>query len=97
MLELGDTTEELHRDAGVDVVEAGVAILIAVGGTAARAVAAGAIDAGMSVSNTYYAANSAKAADLAAALVKAGDLVLVKGSRGIRTEAVVDRLKAEFA
>ncbi len=37
------------------------------------------------------------AADLAVTLVKPGDLVLVKGSRGIRTEVVVDRLKAEFA
>ena len=37
-----------------------------------------------------------QAADLAAALVKPGDLVLVKGSRGIRTEIVVDRLKAEL-
>jgi UDP-N-acetylmuramyl pentapeptide synthase len=26
-----------------------------------------------------------------------GDLVLVKGSRGIGTDAVVERLKAEFA
>jgi UDP-N-acetylmuramoyl-tripeptide--D-alanyl-D-alanine ligase len=97
MLELGDTTEELHRDAGVEVAEAGVAILIAVGGPPARAIAAGAAEAGMSAANIYYAATSAKAADLTATLVKAGDLVLVKGSRGIRMEAVVDRLKAEFA
>jgi len=51
----------------------------------------------MPPSNIYYAATSAKAADLAVTLVKAGDLVLVKGSRGVRTEVVVDRLKAEFA
>jgi UDP-N-acetylmuramoyl-tripeptide--D-alanyl-D-alanine ligase len=97
MLELGETSEELHRDAGVEVAEADVAILIAVGGPAARAIAAGAAEAGLTASNIHYAATSAKAADLAASLVKAGDLVLVKGSRGIRTEAVVDRLKAEFA
>jgi UDP-N-acetylmuramoyl-tripeptide--D-alanyl-D-alanine ligase len=97
MLELGDTTEELHRDAGAEAAEAGVAILIAVGGPAARAIAAGAAEAGMPASNIYYAATSARAADLTVTLVKAGDLVLVKGSRGIRTEAVVDRLKAEFA
>ena len=29
--------------------------------------------------------------------VRPGDLVLVKGSRGIGTDVVVDRLKAEFA
>ena len=34
---------------------------------------------------------------LAATLVQRGDLVLVKGSRGVRTDRVVDRLKAEFA
>jgi len=97
MLELGETAEELHRDAGAEVAEAGVAVLIAVGGPAARAIAAGASDTGMPPSNIYYAATSAKAADLAVTLVKAGDLVLVKGSRGVRTEVVVDRLKAEFA
>jgi UDP-N-acetylmuramyl pentapeptide synthase len=29
--------------------------------------------------------------------IRPGDLVLVKGSRGIGTDLVVDRLKAEFA
>jgi UDP-N-acetylmuramyl pentapeptide synthase len=35
--------------------------------------------------------------DLAGQRVRPGDLVLVKGSRGIRTDAVVDRLKVEYA
>jgi UDP-N-acetylmuramoyl-tripeptide--D-alanyl-D-alanine ligase len=70
-------------------------VLIAVGGTPARHVAEGAIEGGMPAADVHYAAESGQAADLAAALVKAGDLVLVKGSRGIRTEIVVDRLKAE--
>jgi UDP-N-acetylmuramyl pentapeptide synthase len=47
--------------------------------------------------NVRYVAASDEAADIAAALVRAGDLVLVKGSRGVRTDRVVDRLKAEFA
>ena len=38
---------------------------------------------------------SDEAADAAAALVRSGDVVLVKGSRGVRTDLVVDRLKAE--
>ena len=72
-------------------------MLVAVGGANARAVAEGAVAAGMSASQVHYVENSTAAADLAVALVKPGDLVLVKGSRGIRTEVVVDRLKAEFA
>ena len=59
--------------------------------------AEGAVKAGMPASRVHYVENSTAAADLAATLVKSGDVVLVKGSRGIRTEVVVDRLKAEFA
>jgi UDP-N-acetylmuramyl pentapeptide synthase len=44
-----------------------------------------------------YLATSDEAADAVATLVQRGDLVLVKGSRGVRTDRVVDRLKAEFA
>jgi UDP-N-acetylmuramoyl-tripeptide--D-alanyl-D-alanine ligase len=39
---------------------------------------------------------SADAAPVVAAAVRPGDLVLVKGSRGTRTDVVVDRLVAEF-
>ena len=38
-----------------------------------------------------------QAADLAPGQSSAGDLVLVKGSRGIGTDLVVERLKGEFA
>jgi len=44
-----------------------------------------------------HAPTSLDAADMTARLVSRGDLVLVKGSRGIRTEIVVERLVAEFA
>jgi UDP-N-acetylmuramyl pentapeptide synthase len=39
---------------------------------------------------------SEQAAPAVVADVQAGDLVLVKGSRGIRTDAVADRLMAEL-
>jgi UDP-N-acetylmuramoyl-tripeptide--D-alanyl-D-alanine ligase len=97
MLELGETSDQLHRQSGSEAAAAGLSLLVAVGGAAAHALADGAVSAGMSAGNVHYVSDSARAADLVAGLVEAGDLVLVKGSRGIRTDVVVDRLKAEFA
>lgn len=96
MLELGAASEELHRAAGEEAARWNVGVLVAVGGASARAVVDGAIDAGMAASQVHYVENSKAAADLVAALVTSGDVVLVKGSRGIRTEVVVDRLKVEL-
>jgi UDP-N-acetylmuramoyl-tripeptide--D-alanyl-D-alanine ligase len=96
MLELGAASADLHRAAGEEAAGLNVNELVAVGGANARAVAEGAVSAGMPPSQVHYVENSGAAADLAATLVKSGDVVLVKGSRGIRTEVVVDRLKAEL-
>ena len=97
MLELGAASAYLHRASGEEAARTGIDALIAVGGASAQALADGARQAGMSPDAVLYAATSKDAAELAVALVEPGDLVLVKGSRGIRTEVVVDRLKAEFA
>lgn len=97
MLELGGAAESLHRAAGEEAADAGLSILIAVGGPNAKALADGALAAGMQPRSIHHVGDSRQAADLAARLVRSGDLVLVKGSRGVRTEVVVDRLKAELA
>lgn len=97
MLELGATSADLHRQAGREAADAGVTLLIAVGGAPAQAIAEGAMAAGLPALHVHYVADSNQAAELAATLVQAGDLVLVKGSRGIKTEIVVERLEAEFA
>ena len=94
MLELGEASETLHRQAGREIAQSGVGVLIAVGGAPAGALAEEAQAAGMPAASVHYAADSHRAAEIAAAVVKGGDLVLVKGSRGIRTDIVVDRLKA---
>ena len=97
MLELGDRTAEFHEDVGRAAARAGVDLLIAVGGSAAAALAAAAVNAGLPPANVRHFATSDDAADAAAVEIRSGDLVLVKGSRGVRTDRIVDRLKAEFA
>ncbi len=97
MLELGAHSERLHRECGAAAAEAGLDLLITVGGMAAKALAEQAIVNGMAAGAVSYVDTNAAAAQLAAQLTRPGDLVLVKGSRGIGTDVVVDRLKAEYA
>jgi UDP-N-acetylmuramoyl-tripeptide--D-alanyl-D-alanine ligase len=97
MLELGAFSESLHREAGRRAAAAGLDLLIAVGGSVAAAMAAEAVRAGMPERCVWHVSSKEQAADLAQRQVRAGDLVLVKGSRGIGTDLVVERLKGEFA
>jgi UDP-N-acetylmuramoyl-tripeptide--D-alanyl-D-alanine ligase len=94
MLELGDRSIELHRRTG-ETAAATVNLLITVGGRPAAEMAAAAVRGGMPEAAVRHAATSAEAAEWAARLVRPGDLVLVKGSRGVKTELVVERLRAE--
>jgi UDP-N-acetylmuramoyl-tripeptide--D-alanyl-D-alanine ligase len=93
MLELGDQALALHESAGRAAVGARVDQLVVVGGAAADGLATGAIAAGLDRARVHRFADSATAADAVARLVRAGDLVLVKGSRATRTDLVADRLK----
>jgi UDP-N-acetylmuramoyl-tripeptide--D-alanyl-D-alanine ligase len=97
MLELGDRAMELHEGVGRAAAAARLDLLIAVGGGAASALAGAAIAGGLARERVQHVAKSALAAEAAASLVRPGDVILVKGSRGVRTDEVVDRLKAEFA
>ena len=94
MLELGEQSLALHETCGRSAAEAGLAMLVTVGGEAARAMAAAAVAAGMPAASVVHAPTSAEAADLLVPRLRAGDVVLVKGSRGIRTDIVADRVRA---
>jgi UDP-N-acetylmuramoyl-tripeptide--D-alanyl-D-alanine ligase len=96
MLELGDQSLALHRQSGRIAAAAGLRLLVAIGGEPARALAAAAIDAGMPASAVRHVDTSTLAASAVVADVRAGDLVLVKGSRGTRTDIVADAIAAEF-
>ncbi len=93
MLELGEQGSEMHRNCGREIAAAGVDRVIGVCGLANELVD-GAKDAGV-VKSTFCETPEAAAEALLAEL-QAGDLVLIKGSRGVRTERIVEKLKAEL-
>jgi UDP-N-acetylmuramoyl-tripeptide--D-alanyl-D-alanine ligase len=97
MLELGEHAAALHAESGRAAAEAGLELLLTVGGPPARAMADSAVAAGMPASAVTHFEKSEAAAVAITAVVRRGDLVLVKGSRGTRTDVVADRIAAEFA
>ena len=94
MLELGADTVGLHEDVGRQLARMGVDVLLTVGGTPAAAMAEAAVAAGLAREYVRHFPESEEAGEAAAGIVRPGDLVLVKGSRGIRTDRIVERLKA---
>ena len=99
MLELGEFSKQAHAELGTMVAEQGFDYLCAVGDYAGAMVAA-ARTAGMTVQSAQEFKGKDKAAAFIKGLLKAGklhrdDLVLVKGSRGMRMEHVIAALEEE--
>ena len=92
MLELGDAAPALHAECGRAAAAAHVDELVVVGGPSADGLAEGAEAGGLARAHIHRFADSTSAAPFVAGLVRADDLVLVKGSRGTRTDVIVDRL-----
>ena len=90
MLELGSTTEELHRQSGRHIAEQRVDLLLGVQG-AAQAMVAAASEAGM---RTEFVATPEEAGEWLARESRNGDVVLVKGSRGVKLERALEIWKA---
>jgi UDP-N-acetylmuramoyl-tripeptide--D-alanyl-D-alanine ligase len=96
MLELGGDAPQLHKETGMEIARCGIDILWGVRGFAQNLVD-GAIGAGMRRENTEVFERSEEAAEKLVNIVQAGDLILVKGSRGVQTDRVVERLKEKFS
>jgi len=96
MLELGDLSESLHRDCGRAAASSKLTRLFTIGGDPARALGEAAIDAGLPRAAVTHFDNSTDAAPAIAGQLTSGDVVLVKGSRGTRTDLIVERLTAVF-
>jgi UDP-N-acetylmuramoyl-tripeptide--D-alanyl-D-alanine ligase len=97
MLELGEHADRLHAECGAAAAAAGLDRLIAVGGDAAQQLANAAIRAGMPPDAVTHTASSGAAADVLLPWLEEGDLVLIKGSRGIRTDLVVERITEAYS
>ena len=95
MLELGAHSAALHESCGKAAAAAGLDLLLTVGSAPARAMADAAMAGGMPEGAVRYFEQSRDAAEALAAQLRDGDVVLVKGSRGIRTDVVADRILAE--
>jgi UDP-N-acetylmuramoyl-tripeptide--D-alanyl-D-alanine ligase len=94
MLELGDETENAHREIGARVAELGVNMLITVG-EASKHMAAAAREAGMDEHHVVSFSDSQSAGRFLQDAIKQGDVILVKGSQGIRMEKIVKELMEE--
>jgi UDP-N-acetylmuramoyl-tripeptide--D-alanyl-D-alanine ligase len=93
MLELGEDAAEIHSRVGSEIAGKGVDMLVGVRGFG-RQMVDGATEAGLK--NSVFAEDSEKAGDLVSQNVREGDVVLVKGSRGVRTEKVIEKLLGRF-
>lgn len=93
MLELGSAERRYHRQLGRDAAELGFGLVVGVGELASETVAA----AGEAGVETAWFADTRDASAGAPALIGEGDVVLVKGSRGVALEHLVGKLVAERA
>ncbi len=94
MLELGSVTEPAHREIGTLVARFKFDHLITVGERSAH-IARGAEEAGMSDESIFSFSTAEDAGKFVQQRIKEGDLILVKGSQGMRMEKVVKELMAE--
>ena len=92
MLELGCRAESFHRDAGKDAARS-CDVFITVG-KHSLAAAAAAVSKGFDKANIFSCKTAAQARDVLYRTVSVGkdDIVLLKGSRGMRLEQILDPL-----
>jgi len=90
MLELGKYTEEEHRLIGEKIF--GVADILVVVGPRAKFIAEGAIEKGFPQKEIYSFDSSMTTAKFLEGIVEKGDIVLLKGSQGIRLERAVEAI-----
>jgi UDP-N-acetylmuramoyl-tripeptide--D-alanyl-D-alanine ligase len=92
MLELGKLTQEAHTDIGAQVV--GVADILVTVGPRAKFIASGAQEKGFPLKEIYSFDSYKTAGNFLQGVVEKGDVVLLKGSQGVRLERAVEAILA---
>jgi len=92
MFELGARAKPGHREVGALAAGLGTDCLLTVGDLAAE-IAAGALGAGMPGQRIFRCQDNAGALEILDQLLQEGDVVLVKGSRGMQMEQIVRYLQ----
>jgi UDP-N-acetylmuramoyl-tripeptide--D-alanyl-D-alanine ligase len=95
MLELGESSIALHAECGAFAASRKLDMVIGIQG-AAREITRAAVQAGLPVSHVHFFPDPAGAADLIVAQMRSGDILLVKGSRGVHTEKVIQSLRSHY-
>jgi len=87
MLELGEDEQTIHAETGKQLAASGIDFLIGV-----RGLAKNLVESANNLIETRFFDNSDEAGEFLSNEIKSGDLVLVKGSRGVRTERVIEKI-----
>lgn len=93
MLELGTESENLHRNLAKEITASGTQIIFAVGKRMQFAVQA-LERMNFPAENIYTFNNSIEASKKLQEIIQEGDLILVKGSQGMRMEKIVEEVMA---
>jgi UDP-N-acetylmuramoyl-tripeptide--D-alanyl-D-alanine ligase len=91
MLELGESSDEAHLAIGAMVQAARLCLLVTLG-EKGKLIGMGAQKAGMAEDLCIWTESHEQAAELVSSRVRSGDVILVKGSRGMKMEKVIEAL-----
>jgi UDP-N-acetylmuramoyl-tripeptide--D-alanyl-D-alanine ligase len=96
MLELGPDSLRVHTESGGHAAAQKLDWIVGVQGAAAGLVQ-GAVEGGLPKDCARFFASASEAAPFLAELLQPGDLLLVKGSRGVKMERIVEALRSRYA
>ncbi len=94
MLELGSLSVQSHKDIGKYIAKSKINKLLVVG-ERARDIVRGARERGMRQEDVFMFDNSSEAGKFLQKRIKEGDIILAKGSQGMRMEKIILELMAE--